>query len=109
MPTMSKLFAAILLAALGYVVADLVGGHLPPEDRQNALRPITAIFGVIVGWRFLGKRVRGEWAHALGLGASAVALLMLCGLIWFSGYEMLRRATRLAYGGDPVVALEDMF
>lgn len=108
MPTMAKLFSAVLMGVLGYVVADLIGGHLPPEERQNALRPITAIFGVIVGWRFLGKRVRGEWAHAIGLGASAGAAVTICALIWFSGYEMLKRATRLAYGGDPVAALEDM-
>ena len=109
MPTMGKLFSAIMLGVLGYYVADLVGGHLPDEVRQNALRPITAIFGVLVGWKFLGRRLRGDWPSAIGLGLSSSVVLALIALLWFSGYEMIRRALRLAYGGDPFLALQDMF
>ncbi|KMW57096.1 hypothetical protein AIOL_002054 [Candidatus Rhodobacter oscarellae] len=36
-------------------------------------------------------------------------VLVLVSLIYFSGYEMIRRAMRLAYGGNPFEALEDMF
>ncbi|KMW57095.1 hypothetical protein AIOL_002053 [Candidatus Rhodobacter oscarellae] len=57
---MAKLFAAILFAVLGYFVADLVGGHLPPEKPQGMLREITAFFGLLVGWMFLGRRIVGE-------------------------------------------------
>ena len=109
MPTMAKLFSAILLGALGYGVADQVGGHLPPEQTQGALRNLTAFFGVLVGWRFLGAKVRGEWSQAIGLGISAVVLLAVIALFWFAGYEMIQRAMRLIYGGDPILALEDMF
>lgn len=109
MPTMAKLFSAILMAVLGYFVADLVGGHLPPEERQESLRVITALFGFWVGWAFLGRRIRGDWASSVGLGLSAGIVLTLIALFWFSGYEMIRRSMRLAYGGNPVEALEDMF
>ncbi|MEL7116487.1 MAG: TrgA family protein [Pseudomonadota bacterium] len=108
MPTMAKLSSAILMGILGYVVADLVGGHLPEEMRQKSLRWVTAVFGVLVGWRFLGPRVRGDWTSSVGLGLSAGLVLFIVALFWFAGYEMLRKAQRLAYGGDPIEALEDM-
>ena len=68
-----------------------------------------AAFGVLVGWRFLGPRMRGTWQAAAGLGLSSSVFLVLLGLLAFSGYEMLRRAMRMAYGGNPFEALEDMF
>ena len=71
MPTMAKLFAAVLLGALAYVAADAVGNHFPPEDRQGALRQLSAFFGVVIGWRFLGKRVNRGWYGSLGVGLSA--------------------------------------
>ena len=40
---------------------------------------------------------------------SSTLVLTFVALTWFSGYEMIRRAMRLAYGGNPVEALEDMF
>ncbi|MCP3971779.1 MAG: TrgA family protein [Rhodobacteraceae bacterium] len=108
MPTMPKLIAAILVAALGYVAADRVAGHLPPETPSGILRELVAFFGLMVGWRFLGRRVGDGLSQGLGVGLSAVALLVLISLIWFSGYEMIRRAMRMAYGGNPFAALQDM-
>jgi len=109
MPTMSKLVAAALLGALGYFVADLIGSHLPPEELQNWLRPMSAFFGVLVGWRYLGKNMRGDWSTAIGLGLSAGALVTLISLFWFSADEMVRRSLRKSYGGNPIEALEDVF
>ena len=109
MPTMAKLFAAVLLGALAYVAADAVGNHFPPEDRQGALRQLSAFFGVVIGWRFLGKRVNRGWYGSLGVGLSAGVVLVIVCLVAFSAIEMLRRAMRMSYGGNPIEALEDMF
>lgn len=109
MPTMSKLFAAVLVAVVGYFAADKVGGHLPEEMRQGALRSMSAFFGLFVGWRFLGPRVReGTLRSSIGLGISASILLVIVCLIYFSGYEMIKRAMRKAYGGNPFEGLLDM-
>ncbi len=109
MPTAAKLVSAILMGALGYYAANLLAAHLPEEVPANWLRPLSAVFGVIVGWRFLGKRVRGSGIQSgIGLGVTASAAVVLMGLVWFSGYEMVRRAMRLAYGGNPFEALQDM-
>lgn len=107
MPTMPKLISAVIMALLGYGAADAVGGHLPPEVLQNGLRPVSAFFGIIVGWRYLGRKVGEAWRTAIGFGLSATVALVLISLLWFSGYEMIKRSLRLAYGG-PFEALQDM-
>jgi len=108
MPTMPKLFAAVLLAVLGYFAADRIGGHLPPETQQGMLRPMSVIFGIFIGWRFLGRRVGRGFNSGIGMGLSAGIALVLVGLFYFAGVEMLRRAMRMAYGGNPFEALQDM-
>ena len=105
---MAKLFSAVLLGVLGYFAADAVANHFPPEDKQGMIRPITAFFGVLIGWKFLGRRVNGPWSSAIGSGISAGVILVIASLVWFAGYEMIRRAMRMAYGGNPFEALQDM-
>ncbi len=109
MPTMSKLFAAILVAALGYVAADRVALHLPEEVPPGMLRPVMLVFGIFIGWRFLGRRVGDGYRSAMGLGLSAAVILVLVGLLWFSFFDMIKKAMRLYYGGNPFAALQDMF
>lgn len=108
MPTMSKLFGAVFVAVLGYFAADAVAGHLPEEVQHGMLRPMMVFFGLLVGWRFLGKRVGRGMQSAIGMGLSSAVVLVLVGLLFFSGNEMLRRALRKAYGGNPFEALQDM-
>ena len=108
MPTASKLVAALLIGALGYIGAGQVIPHLPPETRVGLFREISAFFGILVGWRFLGPRVGGGARISLGIGLTSAVALTLCCLIYFAGYEMVTRAMRMLYGGDPFAALQDM-
>ena len=108
MPTMAKLFSAIMMAVLGWIGADTVGAHLPEEVQQAMLRPITAFLGLIIGWRFLGRRVGRNWRTAIGFGLSSVVFLVVAGVFTFSVLEMLKRALRKTYEG-PVDAIEGVF
>jgi hypothetical protein len=105
---MSKLFGAVLLAVLGWYAADAVGGHLPPEQKQGLLRPVSAFFGLTTGWRFMGPRMGDGIRAGIGMGLSAVVVLVLICMTVFAGAEMTRRAMRMTYGGDPFEALQDM-
>jgi len=107
MPTAAKLVAAILTAALGYGVATLIVEHLPEQDRLNWMRETSAILGVLVGWRFLGKRVGGGFHHALGMGLSTALVLFVSGMMTFAFYEMIIRSLRKSYHG-PFEALQGM-
>jgi len=104
---MPKLFAAVLIAVLGWVAADRVGGYLPPEVQQGLLRPISAFLGIFVGWKFLGKRIGGTINAAIGIGISSSVVLVLACMLFFSGNEMLRRSLRKSYDG-PFEALQGM-
>ncbi len=108
MPTMAKLFSGIMMAVLGWMCADKVGLYLPEEVQQQMLRPITAFLGLIVGWRFLGKRVGRNWRTAVGFGLSSVVFLTILALFTFSVLEMLKRALRKTYEG-PIDAIEGVF
>lgn len=107
MPTASKLVAAVLTAALGYYVADLIVAHLPEQDRDNWMRVVSALLGVVVGWKFLGSRMGDGYRAAIGLGLSTSLVLFLVGMVTFSGYEMLIRSLRKSYHG-PFEALQGM-
>lgn len=109
MPTAAKLISAILLGVLGYIVADRVGAQLPEATRQGMLRPVSAAWGVVLGWRFLGPRANVSLGNAVAIGVSAALLHLICAMFTFAFFEMIRRALRKAYGGNPVEALEDMF
>ncbi|MCG6902517.1 MAG: TrgA family protein [Rhodobacter sp.] len=108
MPTMPKLIAAVLVAVLGYFAADVVAAHLPPETRHGMLRPMSVFFGLLIGWRFLGRRVGGGVRSGIGLGLSASVILLLVSMTFWAGTEMVHRALRKTYGGNPFEALQDM-
>ena len=107
MPTASKLVAAILLAALGYFAADRVALHLPEETPPGLIRQITAVFGLWVGWKFLGSRVGGGMSAAIGMGLSAMVAMFIVAMGYFAGYEMIKRSLRKSYD-DPFEALQNM-
>lgn len=107
MPTAAKLVAAIAFAALAWFLSDLVKPLLPEGTQVGLLSPINAFFGLIMGWRIMGKNAGKGLFPSSGYGLTTlVATVFWCLLIW-GGYEMIVRATRLRYDG-PVEALQDM-
>lgn len=108
MPTAAKLISGLLVAGLGWFVANLIVQYLPPETRIGLFREISAALGLWVGWRFLGKRAGSGLGASLSYGLAASGLLVFWMLLTFSGVEMIKRALRKAYGGNPVRALQDM-
>jgi hypothetical protein len=107
MPTAPKLVAAVLIGILGYVTANLIAAHLPEQMRIGLFHEISVFLGVLVGWRFLGRRVGDGYRAALGYGVGASAVLVLAGLVVFSGYEMTVRSLRKSYDG-PIEGLQGM-
>lgn len=107
MPTAAKLVAAVLIAALGYAVASVIAGYFEPHETEGAFRYVSAACGLLIGWRFLGKRAGGGLSSAFGLGLSSAVALVLLGQVVFSGYVMIIRSLRKVYHG-PFEALQGM-
>ena len=108
MPTAAKLFGAVLFAALAWYVSEQVKLVLPSEGAgAPLLSPINAFFGLVMGWRIMGRFAGQGFVPAIGYGLTTVfATTFWCLLVW-SGYEMVVRATRGRYDG-PMEALFGM-
>lgn len=107
MPTTARLVAAILMAALGWLAAELVKPYLPEAQPVGLFSPISAGIGVLVGWTFTGRRLQAGTGTAAGIGLAGAALLVFWVTLIFAGYEMTRRSLRVIYDGS-VEALQDM-
>ncbi len=107
MPTAAKLVSGILMAALGWWVADLISGYLPAETRTGRFREISALLGLAVGWRFLGRRAVEGFSAAIAFGVGASAVLVFWMMLVFSGIEMTKRSLRKAYD-SPMEAIQGM-
>lgn len=107
MPTTARLVAALLLAALGWGAAMLAMKYMPEGMPVGMLSPVSAAWGAVIGWVWLGRKVEHGRSGAIGLGIAAVTLAVIAVLLTFSLYEMLHRAMRVRYHG-PVEGLQDM-
>ncbi|WP_284165609.1 TrgA family protein [Frigidibacter sp. SD6-1] len=97
MPTASKLFAAFGMALVAFLSAEIFKPHMPAGTQFGAFSPLSAIIGIVCGWRILGPATgEGWWPSAnAGLRASLGALALA--LVLFSTEEMLVQAVRKYY------------
>ncbi len=107
MPTAAKLIAALCFAGLGWLVAAMVAPRAV-QPVHEVLMPLgCASLGLILGWTMLGRHAgEGTGAAMSWALTTAVAVAASSVLLW-SLWRMLRRATRLRYGG-PGEALADL-
>jgi hypothetical protein len=107
MPTAAKLIGAIVFAALAWFVSDLVKPLLPEGSQVGLLSPVNAFFGLIMGWRIMGRGAGNGYVSSVGYGLTTLAATVFWCLLLWAGYEMTRRAMRLYYDG-PMEALQEM-
>lgn len=106
MPTMSRLVAALLLAATGYAGSELYYPILPEGTAATWMSETIAALGLIVGWRVVGRDAEaGE--GALTLAFKAGIYLLFWTLAVFACQEMYFRSIRKVYK-DPFSAVLDI-
>jgi hypothetical protein len=98
-PTAAKLVAALLFAALTWWVADLVRPLLPEQRPARWLNPISAGFGLVAGWRLVGAQAGQGYLAAVGRGWTALAVVAIAGLVFWSGQEVMERVLDRFYRG----------
>lgn len=99
MPTAAKLFAAAAFAAVGFFTAEVFKPHMPEGTQFGYFSYVSALIGLVSGWRVLGPEAgRGMWLSANAGLRAAVAALVLA-LIIFSTEEMIVLAFRKSYHG----------
>lgn len=111
MPTAARAIAAIALAAVGYLASLAYVPFLPEDMPTFWLGPINAGIGAILGWRFLGRRVKGGALTAAQTGILSAALGLFWSGAFFSIKDMLIRSMDLRYRGleDALMGVGDLW
>lgn len=106
MPTGGKLFAAILLAAVGWLAAEFTLWTYPEDMSPGWLRETMAVLGVWQGWMVIGPRAGQGVRAGIGYGVRASVQMVVIGIAIFALVEMFSRATRLRYDspGEATIA-----
>jgi len=108
MPTAAKLVAAILFAALGWYVSELIKPLFPEERNVGRFSEVNAVIGLFVGWVVAGSRARTTWVNAVSYGLTATVALVFWGLLLHSFGEMIRMSLNKRYDG-PAEAVIGVF
>lgn len=108
MPTAAKLIGAILFAALAYYVSEQIKLLLPNEGSGATwLSQVNAFFGLIMGWRIVGRNAGMGFMPSAGFGLTTIFAVAFWALLIWAAYEMIERAVSGRYRG-PVEALLSM-
>lgn len=110
MPTAAKLVAALCFAAVGWLAANAHVPALGPDASVGPFRELTALLGLIIGWRVMGNLVGQGYGEAMGSGLRTSVTLAFFALLLFCTYLMVMKSiTTNAYGASPMAAVLDIF
>ena len=112
MLTAPKVISALLFAALGWYVSQLIIPHFEARwegKNVGALAEYNAVFCAIVGWRIAGSRVGDGWNAAISYGLTTAVAMTFTSLFFQSFGEMIRKALDRDYGDSPMDAIVDVF
>ena len=107
MPDSAKLFGAICLCALAYILSEMVKPHFLEDYDFGYFNYVNMALGLFVGWKILGKQAGFGLMPAINNGLTSIISLLFLALLVQSINEMLRLAMRSRYDGafDALVAL----
>lgn len=110
MPTAAKFFAALAFAIVAFFTAEVFKGHMPEGTQFGYFSLVSALIGLVCGWKVMGPEAgRGNWM-ALSSGLKTALFMALVALFIFSTYEMVLRAFLPAYDGpmEAVIGIFDL-
>jgi hypothetical protein len=99
MPTASRLVAAICLAALAWMVSEMVKPLYEDDKQFGNFSVINFVIGLIVGWRTIGSRAGRGTAAGINNGLTGGIVLYFWVLFLHSGYKMFQVSMRGRYDG----------
>ncbi len=108
MPNAAKLIAALGLAALGWLVSDMIKPLVPFSVDFGWFNYVNAAIGVLVGWLFLGPRVGQGMTSAINNGITSAIVMVILGLLSQGVNEMVRLSFARRYD-TPFEAIAAIF
>ncbi len=84
---------------LGFFAAEIIKPHMGEGTQFGAFSEVSALIGLVVGWRVLGPAAgRGNYLSS-SAGLRSMVILVLAALFVFSTENMLVQAFRRTYDG----------
>ena len=108
MPTAARLFAAICLAVLGYVVSEVIKSVMPESTVFGIFSYVNTVIGALCGWYIVGSRAGRGTAAGISNGFTGMVSMVMIGLAVQAINEMVRLANRHRYDG-PMEAFASVF
>ena len=108
MPTTAKLAAAVIFGLLGWVCAQIYANQIAGSAPVGYMREITAVLGVIMGWRIAGSLAGHGYVDAIAQGLRTAVTLAFAALLLFSIVLMYDQTKVMAYDG-PFEAIFGVF
>lgn len=108
MPTAGRLFAAIGLAILAWVLSQKVRPLLPPDTNYGYFDYVNIALGLWAGWVVIGKRLSRGIVPGINAGITGLGVLLFWGIFIQAANEMLERSLDRRYEG-PFEAIIGLF
>jgi hypothetical protein len=108
MPTAARLFAAICLAILGFIVSEQIKGLMPEATAFGIFSMLNAGIGAICGWVIVGSRGGRGWSAGISNGFTGTVAMVIAGLGVQAINEMVALSMKHRYDG-PVEAFVAVF
>ncbi|PZX13643.1 hypothetical protein LX81_03193 [Palleronia aestuarii] len=105
-PTAGKLVAAVLFAALAWIVCDLARDEFPQRVTFGWVSEAGALLGLVLGWRILGRQAGRGAAATAGAALTTAILFAVFGLALWAFVDTLMRISPSRLDG-PFEALEE--
>lgn len=108
MPTATKLFSSLWFCLLGWLIAN---AHVPALGEGVAFgrfREVSAVIGLLCGWRFAAPPGRSTDIEAISNGLKIAIVAVFFALLIFSTHEMVGRSMYGRYEG-PMDAVMGIF
>ena len=99
MPTAARLIAALCLAALAWLLSDMVKPLFEEDKNFGSFNLINAGLGLVVGWQVIGSRAGRGMGAAINNGLTGGVLLLFWALLLHSSYKMFQVSMRGRYDG----------
>lgn len=99
MPTASRLVAAVCLAALAWMLSEMVKPLFEENKPFGNFSIINLVIGLIVGWKVIGSRAGRGMAAGINNGLTGGLVLYFWVLFLHSGYKMFQISMRGRYDG----------
>lgn len=97
MPDRAKVFGALCLCAMAYILSEMVKPQFLEGTNFGYFTYVNMLLGVVVGWMLLGRRAGLGLVPAINNGITSIVSLIILAVATQGINEMLRLAMRNRY------------